>query len=264
MKNTVIAVWRIAYFAAILALAGCATKPAFESFSHKDIKHPAPLATSTAAKGQPVYLHYDYDSIIVYHLQEPLEMGFQIGKGIVVSNQEPLYRGTLEQKEVLCSRYYECASMQRYPDTNRKTLGKELICSSSMAYDFNESFKHPITCFFDAGRAGKVDTVTATDSVAPWRKKSIGHSISYESGELVRDQAQPVKRELIFTGYAEGQLTFLYREYKNDLKNAAVNQPLFVPVESFPAKKEVKGLSIEFLSATDAQLSYKILAGFQP
>jgi len=119
-----------------------------------------------------------------------------------------------------------------------------------------------ISCFFDVGRTGKVDTVTVAPG-AIWFEKSIGHSIPYEGEELVRGKAQPVKRELVFTGYAEGQLTFLYREYKNDLKKAAVNQPLFVPVESFPAKKEVRGLSIEFLSATDAQLSYKILSGFQ-
>ena len=74
MKNTLISVWRIICFAAILALTGCAATPTFETFSHKAIKHPAPLATSTAAKGQPVYLHYDYDSLIVYRLQEPLDM----------------------------------------------------------------------------------------------------------------------------------------------------------------------------------------------
>lgn len=102
---------------------------------------------------------------------------------------------------------------------------KELMCSSSIAYDYNKPFKYPITCFLDSGRTGKVDTVTATNSIAPWREKTIGHSIPYESGELVRDQAQPVKRELVFTGYAEGQLSFLYREYKNDLTSAAINQP---------------------------------------
>ena len=120
---------------------------------------------------------------------------------------------------------------------------------------------HAISCFFDVGKTGKVDTVTAAPS-AIWFEKSIGRSIPYEGEELARSKAQPVKRELVFTGYADGQLTFLYREYQDDLKKAAVNQPLFVAIESFPAKKEVKGLSIEFLSATDIQLSYKILTGF--
>ena len=237
MKNTLISVWRIICFAAILALTGCAATPTLETFSHKEIKHPAPLATSTAAKGQPVYLHYDYDSLIVYRLQEPLDMRLGIfGAKIVVSHQEPLYRGTLKQKEVLCS--------------------------TSLTYRDPLTGPHAISCFFDVGRAGKIDTVTVAPG-AIWFEYSIGRSIPYEGEELARGKAQPVKRELIFTGYADGQLAFLYREYKNDLKKAAVNQPLFVPVESFPAKKEVKGLSIEFLSATDAQLSYKILSGFQ-
>lgn len=236
MKNTLISVWRIICFAAILALTGCAATPTLETFSHKEIKHPAPLTTSTAAKGQTVYLHYDYDSLIVYRLQESLDMSLGLGK-VVVSHQEPLYRGSLGQKEVLCS--------------------------SSRTYRDPLTGPHAISCFFDVGRTGKVDTVTAAPG-AIWFEKSIGHSIPYEGEELARGKAQPVKRELIFTGYAEGQLTFLYREYKNDLKKAAVNQPLFVPVESFPAKKEVKGLPIEFLSATDAQVSYRILAGFQP
>lgn len=235
MKNTLISVWRIACLAIILALTGCASTPTLETFSHKEIKHPAPLATSTAAKGQPIYLHYDYDSLIVYRLQEPLDMSFMLGK-VVVSQQEPLYRGIVGQKEVLCS------SSRTYRDP---LVGPQAI-----------------SCFFDAGRTGKVDTVTVAPG-AIWFEKSIGRSIPYEGGELVRGKAQPVKRELIFTGYADGQLTFLYREFKNDLKKAAVNQPLFVPVESFPAKKEIKGLSIEILSATDAQLSYKIPAGFQ-
>ena len=240
MKNTLISVWRIICFAAILALTGCAATPTLESFSHKEIKHPAPLATSTVAKGQPVYLHYDYDSLIAYHLQEPLEMRFVLGLSkLVVTRQEPLYRGILNQKEVLCSR--------------------------SRTYIDGLVGPHSISCFLDTGRTGKVDTVIPiVDGVAYPRETSIGRSIPYEGEEeSVRSQSQPVKRELIFTGYADGQLAFLYREYKNDLKKAAVTQPLFVPVESFPAKKEVKGLSIEFLSATDAQLSYKILSGFQ-
>lgn len=236
IKNTLISVWRIARFAVVISLTGCAATPTLEKFSHKGIKHPVPLVTSTVAKGQPIYLHYDYESLIVYHLQEPLDMRLMLGK-IVVSTQEPLYRGTLEQKEVLCS------TSRTYSDPLTGPLAP--------------------SCFFDAGRTGKVDTVTAAPSVI-WFEKSIGHSIAYEGGELVLGKAQPVKRELIFIGYAEGQLSFLYREYKNDLKNAAVNQPLFVPVERFPAKKEVNGLSIEFLSATDAHVSYKILAGFQP
>lgn len=236
MKITLNSVRRIACCAAILTLAGCAATPTLETFSHKGIKHPAPLATSTAAKGQLVYLHYDYDSLIVYHLQEPLDISFALGK-VVVSHQEPLYKGSLGQKEVLCS--------------NSRTYGD--ILAGPLA----------ISCFFDIGRTGKVDTVTAAPG-AIWFEKSIGRSIRYEEDELVRDKAQPVKRELIFTGYADGQLTFLYREYQNDLKKAAVNQPLFVAIESFPAKKEVKGLSIELLSATDAQLSYRILTGFQP
>jgi len=239
MKNTLISVWRIACFTAIPALTGCAAAPTLETFSHKAIKHPAPLATSTAAKGQPVYLHYDYDSLIVYRLQEPLDMSMGLLHGqVVVSHQEPLYRGSLGQKEVLCS--------------------------GSLTYRSRSAGYRSISCFFDVGRTGKVDTVTAAHGPSPiWIEQPIGRSISYESEEeSVRSQSQPVKRELIFTGYADGQLTFLYREYKNDLKKAAVNQPLFVPVESFPAKKEIKGLSIEFLSATDAQVSYKILVGF--
>lgn len=235
MKNTLISVWRIACLAIILALTGCASTPTLETFSHKEIKHPIPLTTSTAAKGQPVYLHYDYDSLIVYRLQESLDMSLGLGK-VVVSHQEPLYRGSFGQKEVLCSR--------------------------SKTYRDPLAGPHAISCFFDVGRTGKVDIVTAAPG-AIWFEKSIGHSIPYEGEELARGKAQPVKRELVFTGYADGQLTFLYREFKNDLKKAAVNQPLFVPVESFPAKKEIKGLSIEILSATDAQLSYKILAGFQ-
>lgn len=236
MKNTVSYFWRIIRIVAILTLTGCAAIPDLEKFSHKDIKHPAPLVTNTAAKGQPVYVDYDYESLIVYRLQEPVDMRFRLGK-IVVPTQEPLYRGTLEQKEVLCS----------------------------VSRTYSDPLTGPLapSCFFDAGRTGKVDTVTAAPGPV-WLEKPIGRSIAYEGGELVLGKAQPVKRELIFIGYAEGQLSFLYREYKNDLKNAAVNQPLFVPVESFPAKKEVKGLSIEFLSATDAQVSYKILAAFQP
>lgn len=239
MKNTLISVWRVIYFAAILAITGCAAtptlEPTLETFSHKEIKHPAPLITSTAAKGQPVYLHYDYDSLIVYRLQEPLEVRVGLGK-LVVSTQENLYVATLAQKEVLCSisTYHPPLAFQGYQSS----------------------------CFLDAGRTGKVDTVTVPG--ATWLEKPIGRSISYEGEESVRDQVQPVKRELVFAGYADGQLAFMYREYQNDLKRAAVNQPLFVPVKSFPAKKEVRGLSIEFLSATDAQLSYKIIAGFQP
>jgi len=37
MKNTLISVWRIARFAAILALTGCASTPTLETFSHKEI-----------------------------------------------------------------------------------------------------------------------------------------------------------------------------------------------------------------------------------
>ena len=235
MKNSLISVWHIICFAAILAITGCAATPTLETFSHKEIKHPALLATSTAAKGQPVYLHYDYESLIIYRLQESLDMRLGLGK-VVVSHQEPLYRGSLGQKEVLCS--------------------------SSLTYRDPLAGPHAISCFFDVGRTGKVDTVTAAPG-AIWFEKSIGRSILYEEGEFVRGKAQPVKRELVFTGYADGQLTFLYREYQNDLKKPAVNQPLFIPVESLPAKKEIKGLSIEFLSATDAQLSYNILSGFQ-
>ncbi len=238
MKNTFISVWRIICFAAILALTGCAATPEFEAFSHKEIKHPAPLTTSMAAKGQLVYLDYDYDSLIVYHLQEPLNMSFMVFGKIIVSDHETLYRGKLEKKGVLCTK-------------------------SNTFYDMLGNAVHT-SCFVDNGRAGKVDTVM-TASETTWFEKPMNRTIAYTNEkELFISQAQPAKRELVFTGYADGQLSFLYREYKNNLKDAAVNQPLFVAIESFPAKKEIKGLSIEFLSATDAQLNYRILTGFQP
>lgn len=243
MKNTLISVWRIACFAAILALTGCAaTPPILESFSHKEIRHPAPLITSTAAKGQPIYLHYDYDSLITYRLQEPLEKRIVFNK-IVVSSQERLYRGILKHKNVLCT----------------ESLTFIDLVSGPMS----------ISCFIDEGRTGKVETVTIASAAGIWSSFSIGRSIAYYEEELFSNKAQPLKRELIFTGYSEGQLTLLYRVYQSDpltmtMGKVTLNQPLVVPVESFPTKKEIKGLSIEFLSATDAQVSYKILAGFQP
>jgi hypothetical protein len=74
-----------------------------------------------------------------------------------------------------------------------------------------------ITCFVDNGRTGKVDTVMIA-SDATWSQRPMNRTIAYTNeNELVYGQAQPVKRELVFTGYADGQLTFLYRDYQNDL-----------------------------------------------
>lgn len=234
MKNPLVLAGRITFYVVILTLVGCASAPVLETYSHKEIKHPAPLTENTATKGQLVYLHYDYDSLIIYRLQEPLDVRLMLGK-VVVSNQEPLYRGIFKQKEVLCS--------------NSKTYSD--LIAGPLA----------ISCFYDIGRTGKVDTVTAAPN-AVWFEKSIDQSIPYEGAEeLVRSQSNPVKKELLFNGYLDGKLLLTYREYQNDLKNAAVNQPLIIPIESFPAQKEIKGLSIELLSATDAQISYKILSG---
>ena len=167
-----------------------------------------------------MYLHYDYDSLIVYRLQDSLDMSLGLGK-VVVSHQEPLYRGYLGQKEVLRS--------------------------SSRTYRDPLTGPHAISCFFDVGKTGKVDTVTAAHS-AIWFEKSIGRSIPYEGEELARSKAQPVKRELVFTGYADGQLTFLYREYQDDLKKAAVNQPLFVALKVFLPKTRLRDYPLSLCS----------------
>lgn len=240
MKNAFIIVWRIACFAVIVALSGCASRPVLEQrFSHKLINHPTPMVESTAAKGDIAYLYYDYDNRIMYRLNEPLDFNTGLLSGQVnISTNTPLLMGAFG--------------------------GKEVICSSVVTYVFKfMAGEYGTTCFSDPAKTGTFSQITIS---LPDRafSKDIGRPIKYSSMEEVKPTGQPAKRELIFTGYTDGQLTFLYREYKNDLKIAAVNQPLFVSIESFPAKKEVKGLSIEFLSATDAQVSYKILAGFQP
>lgn len=237
MKNKIINVWLIACITVITTLSGCASRPVLEqAFSHKLINHPTPLVESTAVKDGIVYLYYNYDSRIMYHLNEPLYLNTGLLSGQVnISTETPHLMGTFG--------------------------GKEVICSSVVTYVFKfMAGEYGTTCFSDPAKTGAFSQITIS---LPDRafSKDIGRQISYSSMEEVKPTDQPVKRELVFDGYADGILKFMYREYKTNLKKYETNQPVFIAVESFPAKKEVKGLSIEFLSAADTKISYRILAG---
>ena len=100
-----------------ITLAGCATKPILEErYSQKAIKHPALQVVSAVPKGGIVYLDYVYESLIAYNLNEPLDMNFMLGR-ITVPPNAILLRGTLEQKDVICTSAFTYGDLITRPYT---------------------------------------------------------------------------------------------------------------------------------------------------
>jgi len=69
------------------------------------------------------------------------------------------------------------------------------------------------------------------------------------------------KQEFIYNGISENTVKFTYREYSNDFARPAFTQETQYDL----AKDKIigfKGLRIEVISATNTQISYKILNGF--
>lgn len=221
----------------MIFLAGCATKPALEDqFTPKSIKHPASQVDSTVLKGRIAHLSYNYDSLIVHNLDEPVDMYLMLGK-VNVPTTETLFKGTLDSKEVICT------ITRTYSDLLTGPLAT--------------------VCFFDPGRAGKIVRVTAAPG-SVWFEKDLKHQITYSNKELFRPQIAPIKKELLYSGLSDSHLNFLYREYYYDADTAKINQPVLIPLGDLPSKVNIKGAILEILAATDEKLTYKVVSGFEP
>ena len=73
-----------------------------------------------------------------------------------------------------------------------------------------------------------------------------------------------VLQELIYSGYAKGELKVTYREYVNDYARAAFSQN--VSYDHTPNNNTVisfKGARIEVLEANNTQIKYKVIKGFR-
>lgn len=220
-----------------IILSGCATKPVLEDqFTPKSIKHPAPQVESTVSKGRIAHLSYNYDSLITHSLDEPVNMYLMLGK-VKVSTAETLFKGTLDNKEV--------------------------ICTITRAYSDLLTGPLATVCFFDPGRTGKVIRVTAAPG-SVWFEKDLEHQITYSSKELFRPQIVPIKKELLYSGFSDSHISFLYREYYNDADAAKINQPVLIPLGDLPSQVNIKGAILEILAATDEKLTYKVVSGFEP
>lgn len=218
-----------------MGLSGCATKPVLEEqYSPKTIKHPPLQTESTVPKNGIAYLSYNYQSLIAFSLNEPLSIGLMLGK-INISTSEILLRGTLSQKDV--------------------------ICTSGFAYGDLITKPYAKACFFDLGRTGTVTTVTAAPG-SIWFDKDLDKPLTYSNKEVFMHQKTPLKREIVYSGLSESYLNFLYREYYSDIDIAKINQPVLVPFADLPAKINVKGVTIEVLAATDDKMTYKTISGF--
>lgn len=218
-----------------IVMSGCATKPVLEErYSPKAIKYPLLQTESTVSKNGIAYLSYDYQSFITFSLNEPLSIGLMLGR-INIPTSEILLRGTLSQKDV--------------------------ICTSGFAYGDFLTKPYAKACFFDVGRTGTVTTVTAAPG-SIWFDKDLDKPITYSNKEVFMHQKTPLKREIVYSGLSESYLNFLYREYYSDIDIAKVNQPVLVPVVDLPAKINVKGVTIEVLAATDDKMTYKTISGF--
>ena len=205
------------------SLIGCAStpQPINLEYSHTQINFPDKNIGKTINKGDIAYLNYDYESKFTYKSDSEVNTWVALNK-IYVPSGANLIKSTLQGKEVFCYNDY-------IP-----------IC-----LDSNSDKEH----FYKAWMAPG----------AVWFSRDLSPPVKYTTTETYRKKSTPTKIEILFDGYEQNYLSFIYKEFTNQSMLPSLMEPILIKVLDTPTIVNIKNVKIEVTQYTNKTLTFRVL-----
>lgn len=221
MKTHKLALLLASCFAILLI--GCATvpKPIDREYSHTQIKFPDKNIFKTINNGDIAFLNYDYESKVTYKTDGEVSTRIAFDK-VFVPKGASLTKSNLKGKDVLC---YNAIR----PICFDGNLDKQYLNKVSMAPG------------------------------AVWFSQDLSPPIKYITTETYRQKSTPSKIEVLFDGYDQNYLSFIYKEFTDQSTLPSLTQPVLVEVLNTPIIVSVKNVKIEVTKYTNKTLTFRVL-----
>lgn len=221
--------------AASLIFTGCATVTVEEQSitSAKTGQVPALNQESTVAVGGTMFSQFKYWSRTGYRLDEAVNMSFALGR---ISAP----KGTFLAKATSGG-------------------GKPAYCTENRTYIDPLVGPHSIACFL--GDGGRLTQVSATPGMVSLTK-DLSKPITFSISELVTQNDNAFKYELLYQGIAKKTLRIAYREYLREMARPSFFQEATYDIDELPTIISFRSVSIRILSADNNSLKYEVLSGF--
>ena len=188
-------------------LSGCASvpMPINNEYSQTKIRFPDKNIVKTINKGDIAFLDYDYESKVTYATESEVDTRIYFDK-VFVPKGASLTKSTLQGKEVLC-----------YNDIR------------------------PI-CFNSSSDKAYLDKVSMAPG-AVWFSKELSPPIKYMTTETYRKKSMPTKIEILFDGYEQNYLSFIYKEFTNQSMLPSLMEPILIKVLDTPTIVKADSIS---------------------
>lgn len=234
MKKNIIS---IAVISTLVLLTGCQTVPESNeenAVSKKDIKIPSIGKVQSIQNGQSLYVQLEYLGSIIYRPTE--SRTFTAPRTFGIAN----YQVQLNPANIFIK---------------GKTKKNELIICSIEKIASN-SFGKLSICITDEDAPGNLNKLIVNQSDMHTKNVILDKPPTFVESEIIFNPSGPTKRELVFEKYNNKKLSLLYKEYSDN--KLTLNQPLLIPIESFPATVNVKQASITFSGYSEDKLEYMV------
>lgn len=189
---------------------------------------------SVATIGNPIFEQYQYKSKVGNRLLEGIDIRFKMGR-IVASAGEFVVPAYVE--------------------------GAPAYCTESRAY--YDYLVGPLTtaCFKDENGDGTFEMALARPGGVVYESR-LDHPIPYAKSEVILNNTDGFKREIIYEGYSNKTLRLYYREFIGDMVRPIYAQEATYEITSFPLDITFKSLLLEISSAGNNGIAYKVKRGF--
>lgn len=217
-------------------LSGCASVKVLETsqVTEKIGRSPDLAQESLATVGSQVFEQYRYWSKTGYRLLDPVDTSLMLSR-IIAKTGDFLVFGEYDGEQAYC--------------TEHRALIDPLMGPQKFV------------CFLDRDKDGRFEAVKAAPGAVVFQT-AVENRPRYEKSELVVENANGIKRELLYQGYSNNALRLSYREYVNDMARPSYFQDVSYEISSFPADVTFKTVKLQILGAGNTGLRYKVLSGF--
>lgn len=227
----------IAVISILILLAGCQTVPESNqenAVSKKEIKIPSIGKVQSIQTGQSLYVQLEYLGSIIY---KPAEAGsFTVPRALGIGN----YQVNMSPANVFVK--------------GKTKKGNQIICSIEKIA--SNHFNKLSVCITDEVSPGKLNKLIVNQSDMYTKDLILDNPPSFVESEIVFNPSGPTKREIVFEKYNNKNLTLQYKEYSDN--KLTLNQPLIIPIESFPTTIDIKLARITFNSYSNGLLEYSV------
>lgn len=221
----------------ILILTGCQTVPESNeenSVSKKEIKIPSIGKVQSIQNGQSLYVQLEYLGSIIYRPTE--SRTFTAPRAFNIGN----YDIKMEPGNIFIK--------------GKTVKGAQIICSIEKIA--TNTFDKLSVCITDEEVSGNLNKLIVNQADMFTKDVILEKPPTFIESEVVFNPSGPTKRELVFEKYINKNISLFYKEYSDN--KLTLNQPLFIPIESFPATVNVKQASITFNGYAEGKLEYSV------